>query len=608
MHRKETPFSYLWGSGERFFHSLFLKTFKRNAFLSRTLRFLVAFIFIINQVLIPLPLSINLNPIPIPEAFAAVCGDGLIEEDEECDDGNTRNADGCSDICEVDPGFECTGEPSVCAWIPPIGIPAPEFGIVETHYMYEGQTFDYTQGGTIPDPRGVAPYEDVGNGPYTHYIDGPQSINPSCDDNNNPYGTEASPRCSLPRTFSPPAGSVAEIHGGPYEYGNWRQWIPVGTAEQPVFIRGWDPENRVTILQNTYRLGGQYTIIENLEFYMGATPKVKYNSPSHVALRNLEVHDPVGSTLSGTSAVPVQGDDIVIYNNHIHHKIQLYPDGSRIEDAMGVYVQSGSQRTWVVDNHIHDMSGDAVHACHHCDPPPRFIYIGRNVMHDDWENAIDIKNSEDVIISQNVMYGYKVFRSDGTPMVVNNRYDYPKQRTWIIFNEIYDSANAIRAQDSAYIIGNTIYNIHHDRQISDYNPGKMFAGGSGILSFTFSDLTVVGNTIYDVDSGINYAVINPNPGNMLRAHDNIIADLAEPSRHIGILNGEIAAVSEVSHNVLYEPGGSAVIRWGGGGDQYNCDTAPQNEGCIDADPLFVMGKVLRFTTNSPLKAGQETRE
>ena len=29
--------------------------------------------------------------------------------DEDCDDGNLITADGCSDLCTVDSGFECTG-------------------------------------------------------------------------------------------------------------------------------------------------------------------------------------------------------------------------------------------------------------------------------------------------------------------------------------------------------------------------------------------------------------------------------------------------------------------------------------------------------------------
>jgi cysteine-rich repeat protein len=44
----------------------------------------------------------------------AVCGDGLIEPPESCDDGNTNDGDGCSSVCEVESGFMCSGEPSVC--------------------------------------------------------------------------------------------------------------------------------------------------------------------------------------------------------------------------------------------------------------------------------------------------------------------------------------------------------------------------------------------------------------------------------------------------------------------------------------------------------------
>ena len=45
---------------------------------------------------------------------AAVCGDGLINGADECDDGNTANGDGCSSSCVIEDGFECTGAPSVC--------------------------------------------------------------------------------------------------------------------------------------------------------------------------------------------------------------------------------------------------------------------------------------------------------------------------------------------------------------------------------------------------------------------------------------------------------------------------------------------------------------
>lgn len=42
------------------------------------------------------------------------CGDGYIRSNEECDDANTEPNDGCTPTCQVQSGWTCTGEPSVC--------------------------------------------------------------------------------------------------------------------------------------------------------------------------------------------------------------------------------------------------------------------------------------------------------------------------------------------------------------------------------------------------------------------------------------------------------------------------------------------------------------
>ncbi len=46
-----------------------------------------------------------------------VCGDGLVEGLEACDDDGTAAGDGCSATCTVEAGFECDGEPSVCSGV-----------------------------------------------------------------------------------------------------------------------------------------------------------------------------------------------------------------------------------------------------------------------------------------------------------------------------------------------------------------------------------------------------------------------------------------------------------------------------------------------------------
>jgi len=44
------------------------------------------------------------------------CGNSVLNAGEECDDGNIKNADGCSDGCAVEPGYVCrTEKTSVCS-------------------------------------------------------------------------------------------------------------------------------------------------------------------------------------------------------------------------------------------------------------------------------------------------------------------------------------------------------------------------------------------------------------------------------------------------------------------------------------------------------------
>ncbi len=47
-------------------------------------------------------------------AVVAECGNGAIEGDEDCDDGDTDDGDGCSATCTRETGYRCTGEPSMC--------------------------------------------------------------------------------------------------------------------------------------------------------------------------------------------------------------------------------------------------------------------------------------------------------------------------------------------------------------------------------------------------------------------------------------------------------------------------------------------------------------
>ena len=57
---------------------------------------------------------------------SGVCGDGVINTEEGCDDGNTDDGDGCSSACQIESGYNCSGEPSVCSSTPtPTPTPTP---------------------------------------------------------------------------------------------------------------------------------------------------------------------------------------------------------------------------------------------------------------------------------------------------------------------------------------------------------------------------------------------------------------------------------------------------------------------------------------------------
>jgi len=47
-------------------------------------------------------------------ASGSVCGNGTITGTETCDDGGLISGDGCSSSCQIEQGWRCQGQPSVC--------------------------------------------------------------------------------------------------------------------------------------------------------------------------------------------------------------------------------------------------------------------------------------------------------------------------------------------------------------------------------------------------------------------------------------------------------------------------------------------------------------
>ena len=52
-------------------------------------------------------------------SVSSSCGDGTIDSEETCEDGNTEDGDGCSSACRIEFGHSCSGNPSTCVNIDP---------------------------------------------------------------------------------------------------------------------------------------------------------------------------------------------------------------------------------------------------------------------------------------------------------------------------------------------------------------------------------------------------------------------------------------------------------------------------------------------------------
>ena len=450
------------------------------------------------------------------------------------------------------------------AWTPPIGIPNPSFGILETA------------------PASPIPW--IAATPGFYYVD---ASKPTASDAGNPYGTPAKPRRTIPSPL--PAGAVVELRGT-YDtgHGSPATLVVQGTKLLPVYIRGASATNR-PLVRRVWEIKGTYAVLENLEFGptpdQSATGSLVIRLPaSHIVLRHSDLHGTLaggglgivnwevgyGEVYKGTGAI----DNVVIYDNVIHDNGDVHAKND--QDVHGIGVTDHVHHLWVVDNQLYRNSGDGIQIVA---PGPgqaattHHIYVGRNVAHHNKQTGFWVKQATDVIFSQNVSYGHRPGNSSMGQCMGGQ---YAPDWVWFIYNHLSDCEYGVAQMSDdgepshTFVIGNVIHNIHRTTLKNEANDAW---GSAGIMMAGGDQRHVVNNTIYDVDSGLNIAT----PAGSLDVAGNIIANVTQPAAsHVLLGFGALLAKTRAHQNLLF---GNPRVELGNGQIRLSGPNSPRRSRC-----------------------------
>ncbi len=495
----------------------------------------------------------------VPCGADSDCNDGVFcNGDEHCDAGSCANGPApCED------GTICVEHSDSCDPIDlpggdgmPVGIGRPSFG-----------------------------YELDTSGDATIYVD---NTNPACD---NSVGTAAAPYCDLFQgngAVSYELGDVVHVLGGPYMISGDLSLTMNGTEAAPVIIKGIGAE-RVLFDGDGSRVDfswdGSYGVLENIGFYHKTRHII---DGDHLVFHNIGVTNPISAFIDFNPVVNMRGHDLVIYDSEIGNNRR-----DNDTDSHGIQAGEGSYNLWILDNEIYNNNGDSFQGCHQCfGTPPHHVYIGRNHLHDDRENAVDLKTIHDVVVSENLMVGYgSSATSGGDAMVVgSNGFDdgtnMGPRRVWILHNEMRQSSRALRIEGSedVWVIGNAMTDVNRGIQIDDKSHRL---------------IVVAANTITNVTDGMGMWGCAPTTLSVL---NNIVVDAVD--RHVDFSDCDGSTLS-LDQNLFFNSGTALAVRVGSTNytDLATLNAATFANANVEGDPLFATGTIVPQSGSPAIDAG-----
>lgn len=421
----------------------------------------------------------------------------------------------------------------------PTSIPTPAFGLTQTVASIHGSSTH-----------------------YTHWVN--NSV--TCSDSTN--GTPASPRCTFPTMTALAAGSVVQVRGGPYSMSANIAVGGTGTASNPIFVTTQGTAS-VTVDLNGARqvqLGGSYIIFEGFNLIdqdeavaIGGDHNVfRYNEITGTSTNA----DANGSMISVGSSLYA-----VIAWNEVHDGGNWLGATETLAGDMhclGLGDNSDAttqQYTWYLFNEVYHCGGDGFGNGHAANFTASQIYVGRNDIHDNRENAVDIKEVHSLIFAENHFHHQgDVDSAEGALAVVHYGPDSGSQQSpynvWFLNNK-FD--HGVYGLVSTEVSNNTP------------NPGAWWIGNE------FSDISGIavnpdrgGGTIRVYHNTVNRSAggiqSGGNSGGQVTiSRGNIVRNLTgigSGGYHMEVFNSTARSVSTVNTELYWQGGSNLSIYWG----------------------------------------------
>lgn len=475
-------------------------------------------------------------------------------------------------------------------WTAPIGIPAPSFGITQTVASVYGDP-DY----------------------YTYWIDNSAA---NATDTANASGTPAVPRKTIPSTLTLGPGDVVQVRGGTYTVSQDRfVIIGHGTVSQPIFVTGIRASSTPVLQKWVHFQDDQYVVLEGFKIHSTSDSSSFANSvtfrPSsgsvtvhHDAVRYVEAAGYATSSTSTTGPAQFSADtnnkswpdihDVVFFNN-VSHDSGNYHDATQ-GDQHSFPVGWNVSNEWILDNVAFRSSGDGVQIGSQANFLTDHIYVGRNLFYAHKENGFDLKEANDIVVSQNVMHTFLNTPSGGS-FAVAAVIHYDPSRVWFIGNDISDTEVGINSTGASnmYIVGNVLHDIaRYPTTVETHASTSPHRIGSAIYWYSTGPITVANNTIYNTGAGIS-ADMGDHGATI---ENNLIStiNLANNDYHM-VLYGTTLGISltTLRNNLMYQPGKAVATYLGSPLVCTNC--------VVDQDPLLTnpSSSNLTLQSNSPAR-------